>query len=151
MKRIILLLFVMLLHFSCQKEEEEWHWCNDCTVDDIVGQYEGKATYVHVEDDTEDKNLNAYLLIGKRTDGGINLLTGIQDVFAIDLNGPYNDTYYINLGTDSQSFSGTISRHNGRLRITGSAKRMYFDHSLNELVTRDFIDIEVYQLPPQDQ
>lgn len=151
MKKIILLLFVMLVHFSCQKEEEEWVWCNHCTLDDITGQYAGKATYVHTADEIEDKDLNAYLLIGKRSDGGINLLTGIQDVFAIDLNGPYTDTYYINLDNYSQSFSGTISRQNGQLRIIGTAKRTFFDHSLNENVTRDYIDIEVYKLPPEDQ
>ncbi len=151
MKKAFLLIFICFFLLTCQKDEEEWQWCIDCTVDDITGQYEGRATYVHVKDDIEDKNLDAYLLIGKRTDGGINLLTGIEDLFAVDLSGPYNDTYYINLDNYSQTFSGTITKHNGRLRITGAAKRIYFDYSLNENVTRDYIDIEVYQLPPENQ
>ncbi len=122
MKKLAFILLLVATILSCKKDKEEWPWCTSCSMDDIEGHYEGFASYYDVDQEQAEHNLPAYLQISRQSDNGIRVLTGLVDRFAVNLTGNYNNTYYISLGTNSQTFSGNILERDGQIRIQASVK-----------------------------
>jgi hypothetical protein len=150
MKKLVLILVLLAISLSCKKDKEEWPWCTTCSIDDIEGHYEGLATYVHVDADEAEHNLSAYLQISKRSDNGIRVLTGLVDRFAVNLTGTYDNTYYISLGTNSQTFTGNILERNGQIRIQASVKKLLYDNKTNTWEVNEYIDIDMYKVSEEE-
>jgi hypothetical protein len=146
MKKLAFILFLVAISLSCKKDKEEWPWCTTCSIDDIVGHYEGYASYSHVEAEETEHNLTAYLQISKRSNNGIQVSTGLANRFAVTLTGSYDNTYYISLGTDFQTFTGNILESNGRIRIQASVKKNIFNSKTKTWELNEYLDIDMYKV-----
>ncbi len=150
MKKLAFILVLVAISLSCKKDKEEWPWCTTCSIDDIVGHYEGYASYSHVDDEETEQNLTAYLQISKRSDNGIRVLTGLVDRFAVNLTGNYDNTYYISLGTNSQTFTGNIFNRDGQIRIQASVKKLVYDNKTDAWEVNEYMDIDMYKVSGED-
>ncbi len=150
MKHLIIILTCVVALTSCKKDTEEWVWCADCTLNDIIGHYDGVGQYVHNDNDIYEEGLEAYLQITGTSTNGIRVLTGIVNRFNMNITGTYSDTYYINLGSETQNLSATILRYQDLLRIQLSAKIMVYDNKTESYITREYIDIDMYKRSDDD-
>jgi hypothetical protein len=146
MKKLAFIIVLVVISLSCKKDKEEWPWCNTCTIDDIAGNYEGFASYFNINNEQTERNLTAYLQLSKRSTNGIQVSTGLPNRFDVTLSGSYDNTYYISLGNDFQSFNGNILIRNGRIRIQASVKKNIFNSKTKTWELNEYIDIDMYKV-----
>ncbi len=118
---IILIAFSFVSLSSCKKEEE-WEWCQDCTVDSLVGDYSGLAT-IHVDQgpdepylEIKDQEISIYI---EEAHDQIRVTAQIRGVFTQSYFISYSDTYYLTYG---DSFNATIWKSDDQFKLVGVIK-----------------------------
>lgn len=120
--------------FSCKKEAP-WEWCNDCSVENITGQYSGTGNIIKYTDSvhyTETKGKTVYLAI-EASGSNIQLSTGVVNLFSVIVTGNYDNTYYIEIPGYRTRVSAKIWKRENDLKIIGTAKKFDSDNKLTEL------------------
>jgi hypothetical protein len=147
MKIILSLLLVMLVITSCKKDEEEWVWCTDCSLESIAGQYTGTGTYENYDNEQLLTGQTVNLTLKDEGNGNIRVEVGITNLFFMGMNSTYTGTYYIALGSNTQDVNLTLWRKGNKLKITGTA--IYYEGTIwvdgQEIrKTVYFVDFEVF-------
>jgi len=147
MKIILSLLLVMLVITSCKKDEEEWVWCTDCSLESIAGQYTGTGTYENYDNEQLLTGQTVNLTLKDEGNGNIRVEVGITNLFFMGMNSTYAGTYYIALGSNTQDVNLTLWRKGNKLKITGTA--IYYEGTIwvdgQEIrKTVYFVDFEVF-------
>jgi len=147
MKIILSLLLVMLVITSCKKDEEEWVWCTDCSLESIAGQYTGTGTYENYDNEQLLTGQTVNLTLKDEGNGNIRVEVGITNLFFMGMNSTYTGTYYIALGSNTQDVNLTLWRKGNQLKITGTA--IYYEGTIwvdgQEIrKTVYFVDFEVF-------
>lgn len=147
MKIILSLVLVMLLFSSCKKDEEEWVWCTDCSLESIAGQYTGTGTYENYDNEQLLTGQTVNLTLKDEGNGNIRVEVGITNLFFMGMNSTYTGTYYIALGSNTQDVNLTLWRKGNKLKITGTA--IYYEGTIwvdgQEIrKTVYFVDFEVF-------
>ena len=141
-----LIVFFSVVLFStsgCKPEKENWQWCNDCTSENIIGNYTGTATHYKYQNDTleyiETKDQEAYLKISQEGNQ-LKVQVGVVNLFGVNISGLYNNTYYLTFTGSRTDFSATIYKNEGKIKLVGSAKKL---HSSG--YTEELLDFEVFK------
>ncbi len=144
----LLLLLVIPLSHGCKKEKDPWVWCMDCTMNDIVGQFEGKGYYVHADNSVELFDQPVYLNISEQGIDGLTVQVGILNRFYMSIGGQYTQTYYLSLGSMSEDFYLTIWKNNDEIKLSGTAKRFYSKivGDVEYKITTELLDFEVFHV-----
>ncbi len=141
-----LVLLAIFMLGGCKKEEDQlWVWCNNCSLDQIVGNYEGKATYYDYVNDstyTVEKEKDAWALLSE-DNGLLEVNTGIVNLFSIRVTGSYNNQYYIEIPGPMRQFSAVIWRKGDALKIKGVAKKLRSVGGTTE--ADELIDFELFK------
>lgn len=121
--QLILLTFIVLTLISCKKDQPEWEWCMDCSWEQLVGEYKGKATRSVYQGENlpwlETKDLDITINIGGNSN---NLLLNISIINVMNENYSigYNDSYYL---THAPIFSANIWKKDNEIKLIGSIKK----------------------------
>ncbi|MBU1009678.1 MAG: hypothetical protein KKD74_06040 [Bacteroidetes bacterium] len=139
------ILTILLGFTACKKEKASWVWCNDCTVADVVGSFEGTGKYLHVDDSLTLEDQPVYLNLEAQDAGYIGAQVGVINRFATSISGKYNDTYYMSFTTSTESLDFNILRNGTALKMVGTAKHFYLiDIGGQEVkVVTEMLDFEV--------
>jgi hypothetical protein len=142
----LFLLLVIPLSQGCKKEKDPWVWCMDCSMNDLIGQFEGKGYYVHADNSVELFDQPVYLNISEQGIDGLTVQVGILNRFYMGIGGQYRPAYYLSFGSISEDFYLTIWKNNDKIKLSGTAKRFYSKTvgDVEYKITNELLDFEVF-------
>ncbi len=144
-KTAMLLTTLLLLVFSCKKEEPGWQRCDACSSDLILGDYSGTATHYRYTDTVNFVATNSNEVYLNITEEGssLHLQTGVVNLFSANLTGVYENTYYLSFAGSNQQLNGTIWIKDAQVRITGTVKKTATVNGQSQLL--ELFDFEVFK------
>ncbi len=139
---IILLIFLGFLLASCQKDTENWVWCEDCVKEEILGSYQGLAEYVRIIDSlhTTRKEDQSISLVFFEIETGLRSEASVPGIFQSVNFYEYSSGPYLNSNSFGKSLTATVYRSNEKLKIVGVFKSIDTEGN-----TTEYVDFEVYK------
>jgi hypothetical protein len=140
-QKLIFLLFLVIIIFQSCKKEAEWIWCTNCTMEKIIGTYEGTANHLRFVDTifVETKGKESYLNLIEEN-GLLKVQVGIVNLFSLNVTGEYTNDYYIEIPGNRSRLSVKIWQKENQIKLIGTAKKFTSNGDILEL-----IDFEVFK------
>ncbi|MCK9290069.1 MAG: hypothetical protein WCR58_06475 [Bacteroidales bacterium] len=139
--RLIIICLISLTLLSCSKEEPEWEWCEQCTMEMIAGTYTGKANSSRYQfrtelwEDTKDIDITITISGSARY---MNVLIYAPGYYYHRFVNNYTNSYYL---TDGDIFNATIWKQDDQLKLVGVCK----NYSVGLVI--QVVDFVVFQQP----
>ncbi|MDP2236070.1 MAG: hypothetical protein Q8J88_06525 [Bacteroidales bacterium] len=121
--QLILLTFLVLTIISCKKDQSDWEWCLDCSWEQLIGEYAGKATSSTFQGDElpwlvkEDVDIS--IIINGNSNNlqlNANIINDLNDNYSIG----YNNSYYL---TKAPGFNANIWKKDNEIKLIGTIKK----------------------------
>ena len=145
-KRAFFFLVFLVFIWGCNKNNEDWMFCNGCDLSVWEGSYTGEGVYYNRlnGDNNQEKvpvAITIELLGGQSFKGTISS----KDIVSFSFTGTKTDTdYYFNLAGSNQSVTLNLYKSSDKYKLTGTAKRYHIkndtvviDESLSYEVIKD--------------
>lgn len=138
--QLILITFIVLTLISCKKDQpQEWEWCLDCSWEQLVGEYNGKATSSTFRGDELPWLVKEGLDITINISGNSNNLQ-LNAYIINDLNDNYpigyNNSYYL---TNAPGFSANIWKKDNEMKLIGTIKKYQGANTIIKIVDFEVI------------
>jgi hypothetical protein len=137
---VILLTLIVLTFVSCKKEQpQEWKWCLDCSWEQLIGQYAGKAKSSNFQGDELPWLVKDGLDITITISGNSNnlqlnasIINDLNDNYPIG----YNNSYYL---TNAPGFSANIWKKDNGIKLIGTIKKYQGSNTTTRIVDFEVI------------
>lgn len=133
---------------SCEKDEDDgnnWSSCEDCTIESWRGVYQGSANYYDAIQSNSVDGLEATITINET---GTNYLTAsiqVPGYYSASLSGELTSSYSISFAGSNSSFSATLFKKDGSLKLNGNSKK--FQIKVGNVVVEEVVNFDVQKLP----
>lgn len=151
-KSILLFLAISFLSVlsSCKKEDDNNNWerCTSCSIEQISGNYYGKATLYEYNMESEltgqTYSEEAYLELSPRG-SGIHIEVGVVNLYNATIDAAWEDGSYTISSFSSGEFSANIWVNGNQIKIIGINKRSSPDPNPESdgTILRSLFDFEV--------
>ncbi len=141
---LILIITWLILFSNCKKEEDSWNYCDNCTLEEWAGDYNGTGNYFSDSDSNSDLDVPVVVLIETGSGNLLKTKVTVEDRFMVSFTSLKNDSsYFYEVPGTNKSLSLSLSRKNSEYKLSGTAKSFHYqsdtlfiDHSVSFEVFR---------------
>ncbi len=126
---IVFFAITLVFHGACKKENSpSWTFCDDCSLDEWVGDYEGAGDYYNGTSDETELGVPTIVKIENTSGDILRTTVTVVDRFTTSFTSSKNnnDHYYSVPGSD-KSLDLSLSKNGDEYKLSGTVKLFHFN------------------------
>jgi hypothetical protein len=144
----VLFLSFLFVLVSCSKEEDEntdWQSCQDCAIGSWRGVYRGPANFYDAIQMNSFDDLEATITINETGENYLTASILVPGYYSATLSGDLTSTYSVSFAGSNASFSATLLKKDGLLKLNGNSKK--FQIKVGNVIVEEVVNFDVQKLP----
>lgn len=143
--KILLFIFIGVLFLAqCNKNEEEWSFCNECELNSWVGDYDGTGDYYSDIDGKTVFEVPTMVTIENTSGFVLKITVTAVEYFTTTVTTSKNDNnYFFEVPGSNSSLSLTLSKKGDEYKLSGTSKQ--YHNEGDTLFVDNSISFDVYR------